>query len=86
MVLSTDFADALLQELLAQFKGREYTVVYATSPRAHMEDISSGPFEAGSQEVLMQGKRSSNDTQTERVPLFAKYQFFTPGKQMHLFA
>lgn len=83
--------DSLLQAVLSQFKGRDYLVVYATTPREDIESNATphggAAYEPEFQEPLkMEIKRATgyirgdNSTKIDRRPLFEKYQFFTPGK------
>jgi hypothetical protein len=83
--------DAAIAQSLKQYAaGDSYTIVLLPSN----EEPSS--YEAGFPEHLRLDlkrgvmsspmRRDSNDTEWERLPLFQKYQFFTPGVFMSLIA
>jgi hypothetical protein len=90
--------DIILQELLAQFKGRSYAVLFATTPMdqtipTHMQQdgVADVPdYHSEFQEPLhsqikrQEGavRRADSGKKVDSRPLFEKYQFFTPG--MHL--
>lgn len=88
--------DVILQELLAQFKGRSYAVLFATTPvnsKAPVavvhDSVSDVPnYESEFQEPLHSEikrqtvRRADGGSKVDRRPLFEKYQFFTPGMNL----
>ncbi|KAL5349968.1 hypothetical protein ACLOAV_005004 [Pseudogymnoascus australis] len=92
------YHDVILQELLAQFKGRSYAVLFATTPvnskapvPVVQDNVSDVPdYESEFQEPLHSEikrqtvRRADGGSKVDRRPLFEKYQFFTPGIFMGL--
>ncbi|ELR01948.1 hypothetical protein VC83_02922 [Pseudogymnoascus destructans] len=94
------YHDVILQELLAQLKGRSYAVLFATTPVNSKtpapvvhDSVSDVPnYESEFQEPLHSEikrqtgamRRSDGGKTVDRRPLFEKYQFFTPGIFMGL--
>ncbi|OBT98246.1 hypothetical protein VE01_03216 [Pseudogymnoascus verrucosus] len=92
------YHDVILQELVAQFKGRSYAVLFATTPvnskapapvvHGSVSDVPN--YESEFQEPLhseikrQTGAMRRADSKVDRRPLFEKYQFFTPGIFMGL--
>ncbi|KFX87974.1 hypothetical protein O988_07504 [Pseudogymnoascus sp. VKM F-3808] len=94
------YHDVILQELLAQLKGRSYAVLFATipvnakapAPIVH-DSVSDVPnYEPEFQEPLHSEikrqtgamRRAEDGKKVDTRPLFEKYQFFTPGIFMGL--
>ncbi|KFZ08071.1 hypothetical protein V502_09565 [Pseudogymnoascus sp. VKM F-4520 (FW-2644)] len=94
------YHDVILQELLAQFKGRSYAVLFATTPvnskvpaPVVQDSVSDVPnYESEFQEPLHSEikrrigamQRAYLANKVDTRPLFEKYQFFTPGIFMGL--
>ncbi|OBT59240.1 hypothetical protein VE04_00434 [Pseudogymnoascus sp. 24MN13] len=92
------YHDVILQELVAQFKGRSYAVLFATTPVNSKapapvvhDSVSDVPnYESEFQEPLhseikrQTGAMRRADGTVDAGPLFEKYQFFTPGIFMGL--
>ncbi|KFZ07672.1 hypothetical protein V501_06232 [Pseudogymnoascus sp. VKM F-4519 (FW-2642)] len=92
------YHDVILHELVAQFKGRSYAVLFATTPVNSKapapvvhDSVSDVPnYESEFQEPLhseikrQTGAMRRADSKVDRRPLFEKYQFFTPGIFMGL--
>lgn len=90
--------DIILQELLAQFKGRSYAVLFATTPvnskapaSVVYGSVSDVPnYESEFQEPLRSElkretgimRRAEGGNKVDTRPLFEKYQFFTPGMNL----
>lgn len=86
------FTDDELALVLAQYKatvGDSYTVIYAGGPRtekpktytAEFTDSAAGHSELKRQLHDVNGARKEKKA-TDNRPLFAKYQYFTPGKSL----
>lgn len=87
--------DIILQEVLAQFKGRSYAVLFATTPvnskapaSVVHDSVSDVPYyKSEFQEPLHSDikrhagavRRADGGSKVDTRPLFEKYQFFTPG-------
>ncbi|RYP24510.1 hypothetical protein DL765_000530 [Monosporascus sp. GIB2] len=82
-------ADDQLGAVLEQYQAEgSYTVIYAAGPRTEAPKTYTAEFQDSAHVELKRqlqhlGKRALNDT--SNLPLFEKYQFFTPGIFMALF-
>ncbi|RYP88478.1 hypothetical protein DL770_004642 [Monosporascus sp. CRB-9-2] len=82
-------ADDRLAMVLEQYQAEgSYTVIYAAGPRTEAPKTYTAEFQDSTHVELKRqlqhlGKRALNDT--SNLPLFEKYQFFTPGIFMALF-
>ncbi|RYO87326.1 hypothetical protein DL766_007666 [Monosporascus sp. MC13-8B] len=83
-------ADDQLAAVLEQYQVEgSYTVIYAAGPRTEAPKTYTADFQDSTHVELKRqlqhlGKRALNDT--SNLPLFEKYQFFTPGIFMAVFA
>jgi len=81
--------DDQLEAILEQYEAEgSYTVIYAAGPRTEAPRAYTAEFQDSAHVELKRqlqhlGKRALNDT--SNLPLFEKYQFFTPGIFMALF-
>ncbi|KFY15470.1 hypothetical protein V492_01968 [Pseudogymnoascus sp. VKM F-4246] len=94
------YHDVILQELVAQLKGRSYAVLFATTPAnskapasvvqhsasdvPNYESEFQEPLHAEIKRHTSVMRRAEDPKPVDRRPLFEKYQFFTPGIFMGL--
>ena len=80
----TCFSDAILSEKLAAVTADGgYTILFLSSPGEPTYDADFvEPIQMDLKRHVRDGsvRRQSNESDWDRLPLFQKYQFFTPGK------